>query len=221
MDRTATLDPAAARGVVLAGALPAAFESACLVECVDTVRAQRPSEIRPVPRAGEALAEFDREDPAERLEFLLTGLGCMTWRDTRSGGERRRYHVQRVHVHESQRLATTRMLDAAWRQGRQALLGAEPLGASSPRHTQRLTMAQAAWRAAMLAAGHRRRRHVLSVTIRDQEIAAVLVRAARLLGVTADVTRRSSCVIVTVPTDAADMLPATPPRLRLRDSSLV
>ncbi len=221
MDRTATLDHAATRAVVLAGALPAAFESAVLAACVDTSRTLRPTALRAESRIGEALAEFDREDPAERLEILLAGLGCMTRRDTRSGGERRRYSVERVIVHESQRHATSRMLDAAWRQGRQALLSAEPLGASSPRNTQRLTLAQAAWRAALLAAGHRRRRHVLSVMIRDQEIAAVLVRAARLLGVTADVTRRSGCVVVTVPAGAADLLPATPPRLRLRDSALV
>lgn len=221
MDRTATLDHTATRAVVLAGALPAAFESAVLAACVDVTRTVRQTAIRAVPRVGEALAEFDREDPAERLELLLTGLGCRAWRDSRSGGERRRYSVERVLVHESQRHATSRMLDAAWRQGRQALLGAEPLGASSPRHTQRLALAQAAWRAAMLAAGHRRRRHVLSVMIKDQEIAGVLVRAARLLGVTAEVTRRSGCVVVTVPADAADLLPATPPRLRLRDAALV
>ncbi|HWS37980.1 MAG TPA: hypothetical protein VN408_35260, partial [Actinoplanes sp.] len=149
MDRTAMLDHTATRAVVLAGALPAAFESAVLAACVDTTRTLRPAAIKAVPRAGEALAEFDREDPAERLELLLTGLGCMTWRDSRSGGERRRYSVERVLVHESQRHATSRMLDSAWRQGRQALLSAEPLGASSPRNAQRLTLAQAAWRAAL------------------------------------------------------------------------
>ncbi|MBO3740242.1 hypothetical protein [Actinoplanes flavus] len=212
MDQTTT------RTVVLARALPAAFESACLVECVDTARPQRPSPLRPVPRSGEALAEFDRAEAADRLAFLLTDLGCAAARETWSGGGRRRYQVQRVLVQETQRLATSRMLETAWRQGRQALLDSTSLGASSPRHAQRLALAQAAWRAALLAAGQRRRRDLIWVTVRDQEIAAVLVRAARLLGATAMVTRRSGCVVVTVSAEAADLLPATPPRLGLRSA---
>lgn len=215
------MDPTSVRAVVLADALPSAFESACLVECVDNSRAQRQPLPAPVPRAGGALAEFDREDAADRLVYLLDGLGCEAVRESRTGGGRRRYEVQRVVVAESQRLATSRMLAAAWRQGRQALLSTEQLGASSPRHVQRLTLAQSAWRAALLAAGQRRRGHLLWVTLRDQEIAAVLVRAARLLGVTAEVARRPGCLVVTVAADAATALPATPPRLRLRAGSLV
>jgi hypothetical protein len=210
------MDTTSIRPVVLADALPGAFESACLVECVDNSRPQRQQLPAPVPRSGEALAEFDREDAADRLVYLLDGLGCEAAREVRIGGGRRRYEVQRVLVTEAQRLATSRMLEAAWRQGRQALLGTEQLGASSPRHVQRLTLAQAAWRAALLAAGQRRRGHLLWVTLRDQEIAAVLVRAARLLGVTAEVARRPGCLVVTVAAEEAAALPATPPRLRLR-----
>lgn len=215
-----SMNQVSVRAVVLADALPGAFESACLVECVDSSRAQRQPWPAPAPQVGAALAEFDREDAADRLVYLLDGLGCTASRESRTGGGRRRYEVQRVVVAEPQRLATSRLLAAAWRQGRQALLSTEQLGASSPRHVQRLILAQAAWRAALLAAGQRRRGHLLWVTLRDQEIAAVLVRAARLLGVTAEVARRPGCLVVTVAADAA-ALPATPPRLRLRTGSLV
>jgi hypothetical protein len=214
------MDQTSIRTVVLADALPGAFESACLVECVDTTRPQRQPLPAPVPQAGEAVAEFDREDAADRLVYLLEGLGCEAAREIRIGGGRRRYEVHRVLVPESQRLATSRMLSAARRQGRQALLGTEQLGASSPRHVQRVTLAQAAWRAALLAAGQRRRGHLLWVTLRDQEIAAVLVRAARLMGVNAEVARRPGCLVVTVAADEATALPATPPRLRLRAGAL-
>jgi hypothetical protein len=180
------MDPV--RDIVLARTLPAAFESACLLRCAATP-------------ADPVLAEFDHRDAADRLASLLTGLGCAADQETRTGGGRRRYDLHRVLVPQPR--PTGRMLAAAWRQGRQALLSTETLGASSPRHTQRLTLAHAAWRAAMLAGGRRRRGDLLWVRLGDQEMAAVLVRAARLIGVSTEVSRRPGCFMVAVPARAA------------------
>jgi hypothetical protein len=179
------------RDIVLAGALPAAFESACLLRCADL--------RRPASMTGNVLAEFDHEDAAARLASLLAGLGCAADREVRTGGGRRRYDLYRVLVGEPRRPGTGRLLAAAWRQGRQALLSAETLGASSPRHTQRVTLAHAAWRAALLAGGRRRRGDLLWVRTGDQEMAGVLVRAARLIGETSEVSRRPGCFMVAVP----------------------
>ncbi|MFI5937262.1 hypothetical protein [Actinoplanes sp. NPDC051494] len=204
-----------ARAVVLADALPAAFESACLVRCTDVTR--RPGRRRPEwhhspvldPLIDTALAEFNQKDAAARLAALLTGLGCAASHGVRTGGGRRRYDVQRIIVPDPQRVAAARMLDAAWRQGRQSLFSTDPLGPSAPRHAQRTTLARAVWRAVLLAGGRRIRAEVLLVRLGDHEIAAVLVRAARLLGVTAEVARRPGCFLITVPADAMPMLLGT------------
>jgi len=176
-----------ARDIVLAAALPAAFEAACLVRCAYV-------QGRPA-----AVIEFDRGDAAGRLTSLLTRLGVAAAHEVQTGGGRRRYDLQRVHVPEAQRVATARMIAAAWRQGRQALLGHETLGATSPRHAQRLTLAHAAWRGALLAGGRRKRGDLMWVRLSDHEMAAVLVRAARLLDVATEVTRRPGCLMVAVP----------------------
>jgi hypothetical protein len=202
--------------VVLADALPAAFESACLVQCTDVTRmsgrrrSQWPAASAPAPLVAAALAEFDQKDAAARLASLLTDLGYTPSREVRTGGGRRRYDVQRVLVPEPQRIATNRMMAAAWRQGRQALLGTDPLGSSSPRRAQRVALARAAWRAALLAAGRRFRADMLWVRLGDHDMAAVLVRAARLMGVTAEVTSRPGCLLVTVSAVTAPLLLAAP-----------
>ncbi|WP_433293541.1 hypothetical protein ACQP2F_30865 [Actinoplanes sp. CA-030573] len=184
------------RDIVLAGALPAAFESACLLRCADVRPAARQ---RTAPLIGDTVAEFDHGDAATRLTLLLTGLGCAADRESRTGGGRRRYDLHRVLVPGAQRMAVARMTAAAWRQGRQALLSAEALGASSRRHAQRVTLAHAAWRAALLAGGRRRRGDLLWVRTGDQEMAAMLVRAARLIGEDTEVSRRPGCFMVAVP----------------------
>lgn len=202
------------RETVLADMLPAAFEAASLIQCTDVGRLpgrrrpERRAGLAPTPLAAAAstsaplasapLAEFDHEDAAGRLTALLGELGFAASREVRTGGGRRRYTVQRVLVPAPQRAAATRTLSAAWRQGRRALLSTDPLGASSPRNAQRATLACAAWRAALLAGGRRLRTDVLGVRLGDPEMAAALVRAARVLGVTAVVLPRSGCLLVTV-----------------------
>lgn len=204
------------RAIVLADALPTAFESACLVQCTDVTRSpgrRRPQwHAAPVPLspAAAALAEFDQKDAAVRLASLLTDLGYAAGREVRTGGGRRRYDLQRVLVPEPQRAAANRMMAAAWRQGRQALLGTDPLGSSAPRHAQRVALARAAWRAALLAGGRRLRADILWVRLGDHDMAAVLVRAARLMGVTAEVTSRPGCLLVTVPAATAPVLLGIP-----------
>src|SRR3954465_1254117 len=103
------------RDIVLAAALPTAFEAACLVRCAF-------AQGRPA-----AVIEFDRGDAAGRLTSLLTRLGVAAAHEVQSGGGRRRYDLHRVHMPEEHRAATGRMIAAAWRQGRQALLGNETL----------------------------------------------------------------------------------------------
>ncbi|GAB1692115.1 hypothetical protein [Krasilnikovia sp. M28-CT-15] len=198
---------------VLAGAAPHAFESACLIQCADTSRL--PGRRRPewrdalvgAPAADPALAEFDQPDAAVRLATLLTGLGCTVDVERHSGGGRRRFHVHRVVMPELQQSAASLMMAAAWRQGRLALLRNETLGSSARANARRATLAQAAWRAALLAAGRRRRAGLLGVRLGDPEMAAVLVRAARLMGVTAQMTSRPGCLQVTVPADITLLLP--------------
>ncbi|GLY03169.1 hypothetical protein [Actinoplanes sp. NBRC 101535] len=209
------MDQIPARAVVLAAALPAAFESAVLVQCVETprlpgLRPSRHAALTPAPLIGAALAEFDNPDAADRLAALLGGLGCAATREVRAGGGRRRYEVHGVLVPGHLRLAASGMLAAAWRQGRQALLSPETLGVSSPRNLQRLALAHLSWRAVLLAGGRRKRADRLWVRLPDQDTAAVLVRAARLLGVSATVTRRPGCLVVTVPASAAPVLTAVP-----------
>ncbi|GAB1640749.1 hypothetical protein [Krasilnikovia sp. MM14-A1259] len=199
---------------VLAGAAPHAFESACLVQCADISRlpGRRRPEWRdvlvPGPSDDTAFAEFDQRDAALRLAALLTGLGCAAGVEGRSGGGRRRYHVHRVLVPETRRPAAVVMLGAAWRQGRLALMCNETLGSSARANARRATLAQAAWRAALLAGGRRRRAGLLGVRLGDHEMAGILVRAARLMGVPAEMTSRPGCLQVTVPAEITQMLPA-------------
>jgi len=194
------------REIVLPGALPAAFESACLIRCAG---------VAPPPGAGLAptavLAEFDRRDAATRLSALLTDLGFVAGREVRTGGGRRQYHLERVGVPAAQRVAAHRTVATAWRQGRLALLHAETLGASAPGALRRTAMAHAAWRAALLAGGRRRRADQLCVSLRDPEMAAILVRSARLIGVTAQVTTKPGCLAVTVDAAAVRRLRALAP----------
>ncbi|WP_306205777.1 hypothetical protein [Actinoplanes sp. RD1] len=188
------------RAVVLPGALPAAFEAACLVECTGVSRLSRLSPA-PAGRTDPALfAEFNQPSAAGRLISLLQVLGHDAAVTVREAGGRRRYLVHGVLVAPQDRAIIDRTLATAWRQGRQALLATEQLGATSPRHAQRMTLARAAWQAALRSCGSRRRRdEALWVRLGDQTLATVLIRAARLLGVNAEVVRRPGCLLVIVP----------------------
>jgi hypothetical protein len=182
--------------------LPTSFESACLVRCTGVSLPGRRRPRGPAQPAATALAEFDRTDAAARLASLLTDLGCTASRETSTGGGLRRYHLHQVVVPEPQRGPASRLMAAAWRHGRQGLLGTDVLGSSSPRHAQRIALAHAAWRAALLAGGRRFRGGNLWVRVGDQDMAAILVRAAILMGVAAEVTTRPGSLLVSVPAQA-------------------
>ncbi|WP_203705762.1 hypothetical protein [Asanoa iriomotensis] len=159
------------------------------------------------------LAEFNQPEAAERLSKLLTDLGCgATWA-TLVGGGRRQYFVHRVTVPAAAWPVIIQQLTSGWRQGRHFLLRTDPVGASSPHNARRETLARRAWHAASLAAGRQRRGGVFGVRLADQEMAAVLVRSARLLGGTAAIRTRPGCLQVSVTSVTSDALLeiATPP----------
>jgi hypothetical protein len=163
--------------------------------------------LRPV------LAEFNQPEAAERLSKLLTDLGVgATW-STLVGGGRRQYFVHRVTVPPATWPVIIQQLTSGWRQGRHFLLRTDPVGASSPHNARRETLARRAWQAASLAAGRQRRGDIFGVRLADQEMAAVLVRSARLLGATAAIRSRPGCRQVSGTSVTSDALLeiATPP----------
>ncbi|HWS34982.1 MAG TPA: hypothetical protein VN408_19865 [Actinoplanes sp.] len=203
--------------VVAAGVLPAAFESAFLIRCASPARlpGRRAACVSRAARPA-GLIEFDREDAAVRLMTLLDGLGFQPRHEVRDGGGQRRYRVHQVTVPGEVQPMVNRTMGAAWRQGRSTLLDTGTVGMSSPRHAQRGMLAKAAWRAALLACHRRRFMDPPGVHLGDHETAALLIRTARLLGVTVVMTRRPGCLLVTIPVaDAAALLalraPEEPP----------
>jgi hypothetical protein len=204
------MEPGSAPGIV-ADTLPIAFESACLVQCTDVggqrFRPDWHGTPAPAARTVPALAEFNQRDAALRLAVLLAELGYPARHEVHTGGGWRRFALQRVLVAEPQRAATKQLMATAWAHGCRALLETEPLGSSSPRSATRTALASAAWRSVLLAAGRGVRAGSLWVRVGDTEIVAVLVRAARLLGVKADAKARpGGSVMVSVPAAAAPLL---------------
>jgi hypothetical protein len=173
--------------------LAEAFEASCLM---------RGSRLSTLPGAagsgtGGVLAEFSRQAAAEQLAVLLERLRLPASREVVTAGVRHRYQVHRLYVLD--RRESLAILASAWRQGKEALLAPAAIGSSAPRAARRLALAEAAWRAALLAAGRYLRRHALGVRVSDSDLAAVLVRSAHLLDVSAGLVRRSGCLLVTVP----------------------
>ncbi|SNT41476.1 hypothetical protein SAMN05421812_105428 [Asanoa hainanensis] len=168
-------------------------------------------------RGGQVLAEFNQPEAAERLSRLLTDLGVTATWATLVGGGRRQYFVHRVTIPGSSWMQTVGQLGLGWRQGRHFLLRTDPVGASSPHNARREALARRAWQAASLAAGRQRRGGLFGVRLADQEMAAVLVRSARLLGATASIRSRPGClqVSVTSVTSEAALLEITTPPLRV------
>ncbi|WP_051798303.1 hypothetical protein [Catenuloplanes japonicus] len=189
-----------------------AFEAVCLVRCARPVlptetRRPRLSAVgRTDAPQNAAVAEFDREDASQRLTTLLDCLGYRARAQERDGGGVRRYAVQQVTIAEPDRIAVDRMMVTSWQRGRQRLLGTDPLGHSSPHHMHRVVLARAAWNAGLLVGRLRPRHGLLRIGIAEPDMVAILVRAARLLGVTASVSRRSGCFVIAVPETAAATL---------------
>ncbi|MDP9796067.1 hypothetical protein J2S43_004579 [Catenuloplanes nepalensis] len=189
-----------------------AFEAACLIRCARPVR---PAETRRPRLAdvhrvaapqGDAVAEFDREEAAERLTMLLAALGYHARSAERDGGGVRRYAVQQVTIAEPDRAAADRMMVTSWQRGRQRLLATDPLGSTSPQAAHRVVLARAAWNAGVLVGRLRPRHSQLRIGIAEPDMVAVLVRAARLGGVTSSVSKRSGCFVIAVPEQATSSL---------------
>ncbi|MEU8300261.1 hypothetical protein AB0C04_23645 [Micromonospora sp. NPDC048909] len=173
-----------------------AFEAACLLRCMP-----RPAELRPQRGAAHypaPVVEFNREDAAQRMRQLLERLEVPVEHEVSVGGLRRRYEVHRLRVRREHRVGYARLLEVGWRQGRRELLAAPVPGASTARRVWVPRLAEAAWRSALLAGGRHVRRHILGVRLTDRELAAVLIRSATLLGVSATLRPGTGCFLVSV-----------------------
>ncbi|MEU8336234.1 hypothetical protein [Micromonospora tulbaghiae] len=192
-----------------------AFEIACMVRCTPPPAAVV-RRLDSGPHRG-GIAEFNREDAAQRMRQLLGRLDVPVEHELTTGGLRRRYELHRLSVPPQHRAAYANLLTAGWRQGRRELLGGPFPGASAPRRLWRPRLAAAAWRAALLAGGRHVRRHCLGIRLADRDLAAVLVRGAALLDVPAALRPGSGCFLVVVPngeyreriTESAELAPAS------------
>ncbi|MBM2619656.1 hypothetical protein JIG36_29350 [Actinoplanes sp. LDG1-06] len=171
-------------------------------------------QLTAVPRepstGGEPLAEFGSPQPAARLTLLLTGLGFTAVAETRVGGVARQYELQRVLVPEAERAQLNRRMTVAWQWGRQQLLDTETRGSLASVHSRRVAVARYAWQAVLLAGAPRRRAGELRVKLGDPETADLLVRGARIIGVTGEVIRRQGCFVVAVANAAVPLLTTAP-----------
>ncbi|MFC4145013.1 hypothetical protein ACFO0M_01980 [Micromonospora mangrovi] len=173
-----------------------AFEVACLVRCTPPP----PTDAR-WPTGGTyrgGIAEFNREDAAQRMRQLLARLDVPVAHETTTGGLRRRFELHRLHVPREHRATYATLLETGWRQGRRELLGGPVPGASTARRVWRPRLAAAAWRAALLGGGRHVRRHILGIRLADRELAAVLVRGAALLDVPTVLQPGAGCYVVSV-----------------------
>lgn len=173
-----------------------AFEVACLVRCTPPPATDSRRPAIGTYRGG--VAEFNREDAAQRMRQLLTRLDVPVEHEVTTGGLRRRYELHRLQVSREHRSAYATLLEAGWRQGRRELLGGPVPGASTARRVWRPRLAAAAWRSALLAGGRHVRRHSLGIRLADRELAAVLVRGAALLDVPAMLRPGAGCFVVSV-----------------------
>ncbi|MFU8849852.1 hypothetical protein ACNAW0_02505 [Micromonospora sp. SL1-18] len=186
-----------------------AFEIACLVRCTPPpATGTRRLDVETY-RGG--VAEFNREHAAHRMRQLLGRLDMPVEHELTTGGLRRRYELHRLWISREYRSAYATLLGSAWRQGRRELLGGPVPGASRARQIWRSRLASAAWRAALLAGGRHVRRHCLGVRLADRDLAAVLVRGAALLEVTATLRPGAGCFLVSVANG--------PHRMRIVDSA--
>lgn len=177
-----------------------AFELACLVRATSLtpdggVRVGHPR--RPATSAG--TVEFSAEHAARRMGQLMRALELPYAHETAEAGLRRRYLLHRVSVPGEHRAAYLEINEGAWRQGRAAVLSTALVGGSAPAHAERLRLAGSAWRGVLLAAGRHMRKHILGVRVTDQDLAAILVRGAHLLGAQATLSRQAGSLLVSVP----------------------
>lgn len=171
-------------------AVTAGFEIGMLLRCARTGSG----------RHGRTVMEFSREGAATRLTALLTGLSLDAHRDEYAAGGWHRYEVHRV---MSTGLSDW-PLSRAWAAGYERLCGGT--GYQSTRQRQhRIELAEAAWRAAVLCGGTRRRGGPLAVRVSDADLGLILVRAARLLDAPVNLRSVGGRHIVEVTTGRAEV----------------
>ena len=169
-----------------------AFEAACMI------RSTQPALLDyPTAAAGTVLAELSHEAAADRLAILMGHLLMPASRHVETAGIRHQYRIHRLHV--ADRRASLNVITMAWQQGRKALLTTAAIGSTAPLAAHRPKLAEAAWRATLLAAGRRRGRSVLGLRLIDTGLAAVLVRGAQMLGVPAALVQKENCILIKVP----------------------
>ena len=171
-----------------------------LLRCTGITSSRYPRHHRRVPALPpDVFAEFSDGSAADRLAALLIAAGVPAGRDEVVAGGRWKYQLHRVSVPGPYRTVARDRLDEAWQEGWEVLLNTAATGSSSPRRSHRMALATAAWRAALLAAGRRVRAESLGVRVSDRDTAALLLRAARMLGVPATMHSRTGCWLLTVP----------------------
>lgn len=147
-------------------AVTAGFEIGMLLRCARTGSG----------RHGRTVMEFSRKAAASRLTTLLDGLTLDAHRHEYVAGGWHRYEVHRV--------VSTGLSDwplsRAWSAGYERLCDISPYQSGRQRQ-HRAELAQAAWRAAVLCGGTRRRGGPLAVRVSDADLGQILVRAARVL----------------------------------------
>jgi hypothetical protein len=176
------------------------FEAAMLLRCTGIASSRYPRLRHRVPAVPpDVFAEFSDGSAANRLAALLIAAGVPAGRDEVVAGGRWKYRLHRVSMPGPYRNLARERLDEAWQEGWDVLLDTAVTGSSSPRRSHRVALATAAWRAALLAAGRRVRAESLGVRVSDRDTAALLLRAARMLGVPATMHSRTGCWLLTVP----------------------
>ncbi|HEX5597789.1 MAG TPA: hypothetical protein VFX61_17515 [Micromonosporaceae bacterium] len=179
--------------------ITAAFEAVMLVRCA------QPGSSRggPVPapwsrRLDEVLVEFSRLEAAQRLLILLGRLGYPATQRVRSAGIREQHPIYQIVLATEVHREVDLLLHNGWRSGRALLV--DPPGYLTPRRCRhRDHLAVAAWRAATLAAGHKRQRGGRGFYIGDGDTMTVLVRAGRVLDINVTAQRRYGCHLVQLP----------------------
>jgi hypothetical protein len=160
----------------------------------------RPSSHRTRPPAagrGSPLADFDTAVAAARFRAAVArDADFRVWVEPLPGGIRHRHVVHRVLVPGDHGAAAAALLAEAWQEGVRLITDVRPLSPSSARWRTRRDLAAAMWRAALLASQTVRTAHGLRLRTPSSELAAVLVRAARLLDVSAEI--RLSCHVPVV-----------------------
>lgn len=184
----------------------AAFEAVMMMRCTAPIVARRRVTTdqlgyRSAPDANGVLNEFSRAPAAYRLVRLLGTLEIEARVDQRSEGGRHRYELYRILVSPGAGTTLAGVLDQAWRSGYLQLCRSGDRALARWQQRNRRTLAVAAWRAALMAAG-RRRSGTLALRIADPDTVSVLVNAARVLGVNTRTQTRQGYQMVSLSPDS-------------------